>query len=841
MNAIELLSTHPRLQVASDFDGTISSFTNDYNEAVLNADARVALRKLSELPNTFVTVISGRSLKDLSQKFHQLERVRLVGSHGHEFDLDKIEPANESSEEILARAKQIALKAVESSPGVRLEIKPHGLAFHYRGLPVEPQASVDQLKQQLSKLGCGLLREGNKVLEYSVVRANKGEALLKISEQIAPTITIFLGDDSTDEDAFEALKAPDVTVKIGVGDSRAQLRLDSPQAAVELLARIAERRSDWVRNCPVAPIDRHAFLSDLRTMALVDDTGCIDWLCAPRLDSAPLFGSLVGGPASGFFRIGRPSLNSGEQRYRGMTLITTSCFDTYTVTDFLDCSSGRPYQRAGRSDLIRVVEGRGEIPVEFAPKFNFGRVPTKIEVIQEGLRIEYGEQRSVLLSPGTTWEISREGRHDVARTTLDLQNSKRVFSLLLGTASGECHAKKADLALTRTKNFWESWAATLKLPQSQQLVVARSAVTLRGLTYGPTGAIAAAATTSLPEHIGGERNWDYRYCWPRDASWTASAMLRLGNPNLGLRLLDWILEILGDADEDRFLAPLYTVTGHKVPPEAEVQEAIGYRGSRPVRIGNLAAEQLQLDALGPIAELLYKLSLHGEALTSEHFKMVEIFVQLVESRWKMPDSGIWEVRGEPRHFVYSKLMCWYTVHCCSHISRYLGVDRSDWETLSASIRSEIESQGFDEQLNSYIAAYDLREADAALLWIILAGFHAPDHPRSKGTLQFIMKKLLNNDMIYRYHFEDALRGSEGEFLICRSWLIEALALTGSTEEARKLFDQLLERTSPCGLLSEEWDAQLGVATGNFPQAYSHLGLINAACALESALNGSTSN
>jgi len=299
-----------------------------------------------------------------------------------------------------------------------------------------------------------------------------------------------------------------------------------------------------------------------------------------------------------------------------------------------------------------------------------------------------------------------------------------------------------------------------------------------------------------------------------------------------MRLLDWLLGVVLDSQEAFYLAPIYTVNGRNVPNEAEVPEAFGYRGSRPVRIGNLAAEQLQLDTLAPIAELMRNLARKGASLTAEHLQLTDRLVELIEGRWRDPDSGIWEIRGEPRHFVHSKLMCWYTVKCCSEVARYLGAERGRWAALEAEIREQVEKRGYDDQLQSYICAYDYRQPDAALLWFLLSEFHPPDHPRITGTVRYVMQNLVHNGGIYRYHFDDALTGREGEFIICRAWLIESLLLLGRRSEAQALFDQLLSRISPLGLISEQWDANQNCALGNYPQAYSHIGVINAACALD---------
>lgn len=827
---IERISTSARLLLASDFDGTISNFCNDPAEASLDPIARVALRKLSELPNTVVAVISGRSLIDLTNKFQNIESVRLVGSHGYEFDLNQVIQLSKMEKDLLKKATLIVEAAVRKSSATRMEIKPHGVAFHFRERNLVPTEVIQSIKKELSQLGAGILREGKMVLEFCIVTTNKGQALSRIQEQVSPTISVFIGDDLTDEAAFEQMGPLDISIKVGQGETSAKYRIDSIADAIQFLAQISQRRLDWISKSPSIPIDQHLFISDLRTCGLVDRCGTISWLCTPRIDGTPLFASLVGGAGAGHFTIRGEGI--GKQEYLLNSLVGRTTFNNLSITDFFDCGAGRTYQRAGRSDLVRIVRGTGKVEIEFAPKFNFGRVPTRIISFDGGLKIECGQQTHVLLSAGCTWQIQGEGGHDVARSQITLSNQSINFMFLLGTGSIVPPLRSADEMLTDTEKFWEGWLATLKLPKNNSQLVALSALVLRGLFYGPTGAIAAAATTSLPERIGGVRNWDYRYCWPRDACLSASALLSLNATGPAMRLLDWILEVVNYSAEGNFLSPLYTVTGRSVPGEAEISEAFGYLNSRPVRIGNLAAEQLQLDALGPIAELMKKLAQNGISLTSEHHQLADRLVTLVQARWKDKDSGIWEVRGVQRHFVHSKLMCWYTLVCCAEVSNYLGINRPDWIKLADEIRLQIEDLGFDQKLNSYVAAYDLKEADAALLWIILSGFHPPDHPRSLGTLNYIMDNLVHNDSVYRYHFDDALQGQEGEFIICRCWLIEVLAMVGRHAQARAMFEQMLSRIGTIGLLSEQWDQSQNQALGNYPQAYSHLGLINAACALD---------
>ena len=830
--AVARLITAPRVLVATDFDGTIAPLCDNPSDATVDPDAFAAMRILSELPNTEVCVISGRSLHELRSRFSALDRVRLVGSHGSEFDTGISHALSEMESKMLQLARQIMAGYAADFPGSFIEEKPHGLSFHYRlSDATRKPVLVEALGKALDSIAHGFLRRGKDVLEFSIKETNKGLALEKMRQHTNSPLALFIGDDVTDEDAFARVGEFGISVKVGNEPTIARYRVDTPKDAIALLVYVAEARSRWFETSPATEIQQHLLLSDLRTTALVDDRGSITWLCFPRVDSAPVFGALVGGPAAGSFSLHPLTANLPASRYTTGTMIAETEWGALTVTDFLDTSAGRHAQRAGRSDLFRLVSGSGMMEVRFAPRLDFGRIPTRIVPLEYGLKVEGGTLPLVLHSPGWRWEIVSDGIHSTAISKRMLQNETTLLQLRLGTATAPDEANEAVAAYAGTETFWRTWRSTLKLPPLHRESVERSALLLRALIYGPTGAIVAAPTTSLPETIGGVRNWDYRFSWLRDGAFASAALARLGSLEPGLRFLDWLLEVVDDLGPDEFLAPLYTVLGKSLAGEAEVSEAVGYRASRPVRVGNLAAQQLQLDTLAPIIELLYVLQSRGAGLTFDHVRLIDHIVELVATRWEDPDSGIWEIRGPQRHYVHSKLMCWYTVARSNEIVERLGFARRGWSALADTIRTDIETRGFSERVNSYICAYDLEEPDAALLWIILSHFHPPEHPRSIGTLQYITATLLRNSGVYRYTLDDGIVGEEGSFHICLAWLIQALALQGSVDEANQLFERLIDFSAPLGLLSEQWDPIVGRALGNYPQAYSHTGLIDAALLL----------
>lgn len=830
--ALATLVQTPYLLVGSDFDGTISPLCSIPAKAEADSTAVSALRELSELPDTSVAIVSGRGLDDLRSKLAGLKRARMIGSHGSEFESGTIHSISPEQKQTLSTARDLLSRALMSIPGALLEEKPYSVALHYRNADLTlAERILEGVVQEFAGLGVGRVCRGICVVEFLALDTDKGEAFTQLRHTTGATGCLFVGDDVTDESVFSRADPATVTVKIGEGQTTARFRIGSIQQSVQLFAYVAEKRRQWLFESPLSPIDRHVFLSDLRTFALTDERARIVWLSAPCLDSPPIFGELVGGRGTGSFYLGPPDESLPTVQYRSSSLISEAQWQDLKVTDFLDASGGRAFQRAGRTDLVRVVEGRGDVVIEFAPRADFGRLPTRMSITDIGIRVEGNILPLFLHAPGWSWTISREGNHDTARGKRRLNGETISVELLLGTGSLSKTQKAGVQALADTEKFWSLWLQTLKFPTVVPHLVARSALVLRGLSYGPTGAIAAAATTSLPEDLGGIRNWDYRYCWPRDAALSATALVRLGSPGAGVRLLDWLLGILEDHAEGEFIRPLYSVSGKPIPSEADVAEAVGYRGSRPVRLGNLAAHQLQLDVLGPIAELLASLAESGVALSVEHVTFLDHMVSLVEQRWKDPDHGIWEVREAPRHFVHSKVMCWYAVTESLRAITILGNERPGWQGLADEIRSSIETNGFSSKLNSYIAAYDLEEPDAALFWMILSGFHSADDPRSIGTVAYLENTILRDESVYRYVFDDGLPGKEGSWHICLAWLIEVLAMQGRRERAQELFNVLISRVGPIGLLSEQWEPKGKFALGNYPQAYSHIGLINSAIAL----------
>lgn len=827
------LARTPVLLVASDFDGTIAPIVPDPAAAEADRESLVALKALAAMPHTHVAVISGRSLSDLARRTREVDEAHRVGSHGSEFEAGFITPLSPDALALRQRLIEELRALTALDPGLSLEEKPASVAFHYRNASdAAARHAVDAVVRGPAAWPGVHVRQGKCVVELSVVPTDKGAALRRVRQRVGATAVLFLGDDTTDEDAFATIGGPDVSVKVGPGDSRARHRVADTVDVARVLALLAERRAEWLAGADATPIENHSLLSDQRTVALVDPRGRIVWMCVPRLDSSAVFSELLGGPTAGRFEI-TPLSDEGtpRQRYLGDTFLLETAWPSMRVVDYLDCGGGRAFQRAGRSDLVRAVDGSGAARVVFAPRVDFGRIDTRLAVSDAGIVVEGSVDSLVLRAPGLPWRIVEEGRHQSAVAEWDLSRGPIVFELRYGTASLDPGPLAEPQRREQSARFWTGWASSLQLPAVARPHVLRSALVLKALTYGPTGAIVAAGTTSLPEHVGGVRNWDYRYCWPRDAAMAAASLLRLGASGPGIKLLDWVLAILDDCEPGALLCPLYTVTGGHIGSEGEVGELSGYRGSRPVRVGNAAAHQVQLDVFGPIAELLAMLADRGAALSAEHWRLVETMVSTVERRWREPDHGIWEVRRPRQHHVHSRVMCWQTIDRAIKVARYLGRNRADWALLREQIADEVLVHGWNERAGAFGATYENADPDASALCVGLSGMLAADDPRFLATVEYVEKHLRSGDTVYRYRYDDGLPGEEGGFTLCTSWLIEAYALVGRRHEAEELFASYLAQVGPTGLMAEEFDPVERRALGNVPQAYSHVGLINAAVRL----------
>ncbi|MGN6722438.1 MAG: glycoside hydrolase family 15 protein [Marmoricola sp.] len=584
----------------------------------------------------------------------------------------------------------------------------------------------------------------------------------------------------------------------------------------------------------MARIEDYALIGDLHTAALVSAEGAMDWLCMPRFDSPACMASLLGGQDAGHWTIapaggGRCS----RRRYVQDTLVLETEWETaegaVRVTDFMPPRDDVP-------DLVRIVEGlsgsvamRGELKL----RFDYGRIRPWVRHQGDELTAIAGPDAMRLRTPAPL-----KGENWTTISEFTVREGERVPFVLTWSPGHEPEPRfvPADDALKDTLDFWREWSDSgHKIEGPYRDAIKRSLVTLKALTYSPTGAIVAAPTTSLPEQIGGPRNWDYRFCWLRDGTYTLQALLAAGYRDEARSWREWLLRaVAGDPAE---LQVLYAVDGTRRLPETDLPWLSGYENSSPVRIGNAASDQLQLDVWG---ETLDGLALAREsklAPVDDAWDLQVALMEHLEGAWDQPDNGLWEMRGERRHFTHSKVMAWVAADRMAKAvrgDRRLHGDADRWEALRSTIHNDVLAHGFDVDRNTFVQSYGATALDASLLMIPRVGFLPGDDPRVVGTVDHIRRELSEDGLIRRYSTddtEDGLTGGEGVFLACSFWMVDALHLTDRQDDATELFERLLELRNDVGLLSEEWDPVSGRLLGNMPQAFSHFPLVTSALQL----------
>ncbi|HEX7680492.1 MAG TPA: glycoside hydrolase family 15 protein [Thermoanaerobaculia bacterium] len=596
---------------------------------------------------------------------------------------------------------------------------------------------------------------------------------------------------------------------------------------------------------PYPPIADYAAIGCTRSVALISRGGSIDWLCWPRFDSASVFGRILDAEKGGFFAI-RPSVeHEAKRRYLDGTNVIETTFTTETgVARLLDLmpvfteEEKRKRLSPFRQLLRRIEVIEGEIPIEivYAPRTDYGRITPRLEVRRDSVYCSWGAR---VLNLRSDCEFAVDEGTATSRLTLHAGQS-RTFALgfdeetpAILTSIGD----EASAEIEQTIAFWRTWSSQLTYDGPHRALVLRSVLVLKLLTYAPSGAIVAAPTTSLPEFIGGVRNWDYRYCWLRDASWTVSALYDCGFSNEGAAFLDWLL--YSTRLTQPHLQMLYDVFGEANVPEKTLDHLDGYRGSRPVRIGNAAHSQFQLDVYGEVLGAVEEATRRGEKLDRDVQHLLRRLTEIVCERWQEPDAGIWEKRGEPRQHVHGKVMAWSALDSAQRIAErcHMKIDEARVEKAKGDIKEAVLTHGFDAKRNTFTGIFDDEEVDASLLFIARVGFIDPTDPRMLGTIDAIRASLGHDGLIYRYDSrktDDGLPPGEGVFLACTFWLVEAMALAGRVDEARTLFDDVIRHGNDAGLFAEEVDAGSGALLGNFPQALSHIALLNAALHLEEA-------
>ncbi|MFC5832691.1 glycoside hydrolase family 15 protein [Nonomuraea insulae] len=584
-------------------------------------------------------------------------------------------------------------------------------------------------------------------------------------------------------------------------------------------------------------IEDYALIGDMHTAALVGRNGSIDWLCLPRFDSAACFAALLDGPRAGRWLLApAAALASGParagRRYREGTLILETTWEAdggcVRVLDFMPPRGEAP-------DVVRIVEGvrgRVEMRTELALRFDYGSIVPSTR--------HDGGELAAIAGPDSAWLDAPVPLDDNGGTTtasFAVSAGDRLPFVLTWQQSWLPRPARVDAftALDDTERTWTGWLSGCSYQGGYEQVVRRSLLTLKALTYAPTGGLVAAATTSLPEQLGGDRNWDYRYSWLRDAAFVLRAMIATGYEEEARTWRDWLLRAVAGDPAD--LQIMYTLDGTRRIPEWRADWLDGYEGSRPVRVGNAAYAQVQLDVYGEVLDCLYQSREAGLRHDAAAWDLQCSLMDYLEGHWREPDHGLWEVRGPRRHFVHSKVLAWVAadrmIRTVERHGRSGPADR--WKALREKIHREVCERGYDAERGTFTQFYGSRGLDAALLLIPRLGFLPPSDPRVAGTVEAVRRELVQDGLVLRNRPDlddvDELAGSEGTFLACSFWLADALALLGRGEEARELFERLLDLRNDVGLLAEEYDTTHARQVGNFPQAYSHVAVVNTAAML----------
>ncbi len=600
---------------------------------------------------------------------------------------------------------------------------------------------------------------------------------------------------------------------------------------------------------PYKPIEDYAVIGDLHTVALVGIDGSIDWCCLPNFDSPSVFGAILDDKKGGYFKISAAMPSTRKQLYLPETnVLITRIFNDEGIAEVTDFMPIEPRTLAGNRPnnhqiirRVQTVAGNMRFRLECFPAFDYARQSHELHHYPQGVAFVCPSASLGLVS---RVPLSTQESGVVADFSLDRGHSTTFYLRQVDQGSEanllipEEHGTEAFL---HTVHFWKRWLSQCRYTGRWREMVQRSALVLKLLTYAPTGAIVAAPTMSLPEALGGVRNWDYRYCWIRDASFTLYGLMRLGFNKEAENFMGWLEQRCHEHGYDGSLQPVYTLDGRHEIPEIHLDHLDGYRGSKPVRLGNGAHGQFQIDIYGELLDSVYLYNKYGAPISYDLWRNLERLLDFVCDHWHEPDEGIWEVRGERRQFVYSKLMCWVALDRGLRLAakRSFPADHQRWLRVRDEIYREIMEKAWSHDVDAFVQSYGSDRMDASNLLMPLVFFVSPTDPRMLRTLDRIQERLAHDSLVHRYDISecespDGLPGREGAFSICSFWLAEAWARAGRVEEARLMFEKMLGYANHVGLFAEE-TGHRGESLGNFPQAFTHLGLISAAFNLDRVL------
>jgi GH15 family glucan-1,4-alpha-glucosidase len=583
------------------------------------------------------------------------------------------------------------------------------------------------------------------------------------------------------------------------------------------------------------PIEDYGFIGNMLSGALIARDGSIDWLCLPRFDSDACFAALLGTQEHGYWRISPESeLRSSSRRYLPQTMILETTFETATGTatlvDFMPLSDDP--EKVDVIRIVRGVSGRVTMRMELALRFGYGKTVPWVRRRDYGIHVVAGPDAVELVTP-----VPLHGEDMRTVAVFDVNQGDSIpFTLAYHPLHRQPHfVDDAAMRLEHTATWWQEWTRTCQLSDFERpqwkAAVERSLITLKALSYAPSGGIIAALTTSLPEEIGGIRNWDYRYCWIRDATLTLYALTNAGYFSEAGAFREWLLRAAAGAPSQMQI--MYGISGERRLTEIELPWLPGYEKSCPVRIGNAAYGQIQLDVFGELMDALHTTRKSKLGPSEEAWRFQKALLSGLEDLWREPDEGIWEVRGGRKHFVHSKVMAWVAFDRAIKATEQSAFDGpvKKWRELCDTIREEVIARGYDAQKNTFVQHYGSKALDASLLLMAEVGFLSPGDPRFRGTVESVEHELMENGLVLRYRpseTEDGLSGEEGTFLVCSFWLADALTMIGRNADAEALFERLLSLRNDLGLLAEQYHPGTQRQLGNFPQAFSHVGMINTA-------------
>lgn len=596
-------------------------------------------------------------------------------------------------------------------------------------------------------------------------------------------------------------------------------------------------------------INDYGIIGDLLTVALIGKDGSIDWYCIPHINSPSVFAAILDKDKGGYCTVQPSKKFTSRQQYVKQTNILETQFKTssgsLTVTDFMPVKHvGKLYENTFPTLMRKITCSKGtvDVNIDFKPHFDYARSKMTFEKTDQGAAAK-NHQEVLYIDTSASLKIDTKG----AKGTLQMKQNESTWVILQYNDGRRLSEEQCERALETTTGFWRSWVNDCDVCQTEtglfkgpwKEVIIRSGLVLKLLIQDMTGAICAAATTSLPETIGGERNWDYRFNWIRDAAFTVRALYKLGYVEESRKNLEWFMKICTENIDPEKIQIMYGLQGETDLKEQTLDHLSGYMNSKPVHIGNGAAKQKQLDIYGELVNVFYETSRFGIDISDKEWGLLIKVVDHVCKVWNTKDAGIWEVRSGYQHFVHSKLMCWVAVDRALKIADKQQKDcpREKWSKIRDQIHADILKKGFNKDINSFVQYYGSDIIDATCLLIPIYKFLPFNDPRVQGTLHAVLERITTKDgLVYRYEHRtnDGLKGKEGAFLLCSFWLIDVLAYSGRIEEAKSLLYKMLDYTSPTGLLAEEYNPGTKEALGNYPQAYSHIGLINSALYIEKA-------